>query len=285
MKALIVRNMRVFFRDKASVFFSLLAVLIIFALYLLFLGDVWTSELPQVEGAGNLMDSWIMAGVLAVTSMTTVLGAFGTMVDDRATRIVKDFKASPVGRGKIILGYELSSFLIGSVMSLLAFVLAEAYIVTRGGALLGFVPAMEAIGLILLSALCNTAFLSLIVGFIKTQNAFGTVSSIVGTLVGFLTGIYLPIGMLPDGVQFVIKIFPLSHAALLLRRVMMDTSLTQVFGGVPASIANGFKEQMGVVFRFGSTEVPVMVSLLILAGSAALFYLLSLLRFSRKTED
>jgi multidrug/hemolysin transport system permease protein len=169
-------------------------------------------------------------------------------------------------------------------MSLLAFVLAEAFIVSRGGALLGPVPALESIGLILLSALCNTAFLSLIVGFIKTQNAFGTVSSIVGTLVGFLTGIYLPIGMLPDGVQFVIKIFPLSHAALLLRRVMMENALAQVFGGVPAAIAGEFEEQMGVVFRFGNTTVPGYASLLILAGSAALFYLLSLLRFSRKAD-
>ncbi len=284
MRSLIVRNMKVFFRDKASVFFSLLAVLIIFALYLLFLGDVWTSELPKVDGARSLMDSWIMAGVLAVTSLTTVLGAFGTMVDDRATKIVKDFRASPTGRAKIVLGYELSSFLIGSVMSLLAFVLAEAYIVSRGGALLGAVPALETVGLILLSALCSTAFLSLIVGFIKTQNAFGTVSSILGTLVGFLTGIYLPIGMLPDGVQFVIKVFPLSHAALLLRRVMMENSLAQVFGGVPAAIAGEFEEQMGVVFHFGSTTVPGYVSLLILAGSTVLFYLLSLLRFSRKAD-
>jgi len=284
MRALIIRNMKVFFRDRASVFFSLLAVLIIFALYLLFLGDVWTSELPQVEGARTLMDNWIMAGVLAVTSMTTVLGAFGTMVDDRAKKIIKDFKASPTGGGRIVAGYELSSFFIGSIMSMLALVLAQAYIISRGGSFMGVWPMLEVIGLILLSALCNTAFLSMIVGFIKTQNAFGTLSSILGTLVGFLTGIYLPIGMLPAGVQFFIKIFPLSHAALLMRRVMMESSLTQVFAGAPAAVTQGFEEQMGVVFRFGDTAVPLAVSLAVLAGSTVVFYLLSLLRFSKAKE-
>ncbi len=284
MRALIIRNMKVYFRDKASVFFSLMAVLIIFALYLLFLGDVWTSSLPQVEGTRSLMDAWIMAGLLAVTSMTTVLGAFGTMVDDRATKVVKDFKASPIARGKIVAGYELSSFLVGSIMSLLAFVLAEVYIVSRGGALLGLVPALETVGLILLSALCNTAFLSLLVGFLKTQNAFGTLSSIIGTLVGFLTGIYLPVGMLPDAVQFMIKIFPLSHVALLLRQVMMEQSLTQVFSGAPEATVQSFEQEMGVVFNFGTQAVPTYVSLLIIVGSAAVFYLLSLMRFARKSD-
>lgn len=281
MRALIVRNMKVFFRDKASVFFSLMAVLIIFAMYLLFLGDVWTSELPQVSGARTLMDQWIMAGLLAVTSMTTVLGAFGTMVDDRAHQIVKDFKATPTSHGRLVAGYELASFFIGSIMSLLALALAEVYIVSRGGVLLGAGPMLEVIGLILFSALCNTAFLSLIVGFIKTQNAFGSASSILGTLVGFLTGIYLPIGMLPAGVQFCIKIFPLSHAALLLRQVMMESSLSQVFAGAPATVAQEFEEQMGVIFRFGDVTLSTGVSVAVLVGCTAVFYLLSLWRFSK----
>ena len=153
MKALIERNLKVFFRDKASVFFSLLAVLIIFLLYMLFLGDVWQQNLPKVAGTRAMMDSWIMAGVLAVTSLTTVMGAFGTMVDDRQNKIVKDFSASPVSRGKIVAGYEIASFLVGSIMSLLGFVFAEVYIVMRGGAMLAVGPALESIGLILLSAL------------------------------------------------------------------------------------------------------------------------------------
>ncbi len=282
MKPLIERNLKVFFRDKASVFFSLLAVLIIFMLYLLFLGDVWTSELPKVDGIKVMMDSWIMAGLLAVTSLTTVMGAFGTMVDDQQHKLVKDFNASPVARSKIVAGYEVAAFLIGSVMSLIAFVLAELYIVSRGGAPLAPLPALETVGLILLSTLCNTAFISFIVSFIKSQNAFGTVSSILGTLVGFLTGIYLPIGMLPSAVQFVIKIFPLSHAALLLRQVMMEAPMQQVFSLAPDAITDGFREQMGVFFRFGGHTLPAYASLLILLGTLALFYGLATLRFSRK---
>ena len=284
MSALIVRNLKVYFRDKASVFFSLLAVIIIFSLYLLFLGDAWASGLPNVPGVKPMMDSWIMSGLLAITSMTTVMGAFGTMVDDKVHKISKDFSASPAGRGKIVAGYEAASFLVGSLMSLVAFALAELYIVSRGGAALAIGPAAEVVGLILLSALCNTALISFLISFFKSQNAFGTASSILGTLVGFLTGIYLPIGMLPAGVQTVIKVFPVSHAALLIRQVMRAGPMEKVFAGAPAAMAQGFEEEMGVVFRFGGEALPAYVSLLILAGTAVVFYGLATFRFSRKAR-
>lgn len=284
MISLLSRNLKVYFRDKASVFFSLLAVLIIFAMYLLFLSEVWTQSLPKVEGVRALMDNWIMAGLLAVTSMTTVMGAFGTMVDDRAHKIIKDFNASPVSRGKLVAGYELASFLVGALMSLLMFALAEVYIMLRGGAALPPDRMAMAVGLIFLSSLCNTAMISFLVSFFTSQNAFGTASSVLGTLVGFLTGIYLPIGVLPDAVQVVIKVFPLSHAALLLRQVMMGDALQTVFTGAPAALSQAFEAEMGVVFRLGGHTVTAGESLAILVGTAVVFYLLSTLRFSVKSR-
>ena len=78
------RNLKLFFRDRAAVFFSLLAVLIIIGLYVLFLGDMVAGDLTGVPGGRFLMDSWIMAGLLAVTSVTTTMGAVGVVVDDRS---------------------------------------------------------------------------------------------------------------------------------------------------------------------------------------------------------
>ncbi len=284
MKSLIVRNLKVFFRDRASVFFSLLSVLIIFALYVLFLGDVWSAELPKVPGARALTDSWIMAGILAVASVTTVMGAFGTMVEDQANKIVKDFGASPITRGKVAGGYVLSSFLIGVLMTLIAFALSEVYVASRGGVLLAPAAAAQVLGLILLSTLSNTAMVSFLISFFKSMNAFGTASSILGTMIGFLTGIYLPIGMLPAPVQFFVKIFPVSHAALLIRRVMTEAPMQAVFKGAPDLIVRSFEDQMGIAFRFGGQILPVYVSVIILVGTALLFYALAIVRFSRKSR-
>lgn len=40
LKAMVIRNLKLYFRDKAAVFFSLLGVLIIILLYVLFLGKM-----------------------------------------------------------------------------------------------------------------------------------------------------------------------------------------------------------------------------------------------------
>src|SRR5690554_1465358 len=90
MKYLIKRNLMIFFRDKGSVFFSLLAVFIIIGLYILFLGDMIVKSMQDMQGARFLMDSWIMAGLLAVTPITTSLGAMGTILVDKKYGMYKD---------------------------------------------------------------------------------------------------------------------------------------------------------------------------------------------------
>ena len=98
------RNLLVFFKDKASVFFSLLSVFIIIGMYALFLGDVWTRSMSDITGARTIMDSWIVAGLIAVTSVTTTMGAFGAMVEDKTKKIIKDIHSSPLPRASIDRG-------------------------------------------------------------------------------------------------------------------------------------------------------------------------------------
>ena len=276
------RNILVFFRDKMAVFFSLLAVLIIIGLYTLFLGDVWTSSLPGVGNAGVLMNSWIMAGILAVTSLTTTMGAFGIMVEDRAKKMDKDFYTAPISRSHIAGGYMISALLIGLIMSFVALVIAQVYILLRGGALLTPLALLKTAGIIVLVSLTNTAMVTFLVSFFKSMNAFSTASSIVGTMIGFLTGIYLPIGSLPEAVQYVIKIFPVSHAAVLLRQIFMEQPMAEGFAGAPLDEVERFQETMGVTFRFGDTVVTPLISVAVLLLAAAVFYALSAWRLRKK---
>ena len=278
------RNLLVFFRDRSAVFFSLLASFIIIGLYVLFLGDVWSGNFNQFENAREMMDNWVMAGLLAVTTVTTTMGAFGTMVDDKQRKIDKDFYSSPVSRRSLAGGYVLSSFVIGLIMSLVTLVLAEVYIVAEGGAFMSLSSLVRVLGLILLADFTNTAMVFFITSFFSSQNAFATASTVIGTLIGFLTGIYLPAGMLPEAVQWVIKLFPASHAGALLRQVMMADPMAAAFTGVPEEYIAQFKEMLGVTFKFGSTEVSVLTSILILVISGLVFFGLAVLNISRKKK-
>lgn len=284
MIAFAVRNLRIFFRDRAAVFFSLLAVFIIIGLYALFLSDVWTAELEGFTGVRYMMDSWIMAGLLAVTSVTTTMGAFGVMVEDRSKKIYKDFSVTPVRRGGLAGGYVISAVTIGIIMSVITLILAELYIVSGGGELLDAGAMLKTLGMIVFSTIANTSMVLLIVSFFKSANAYATACTVIGTLIGFLTGIYMPVGNLPEGVQWVVKCFPPSHSALLFRRIMMEAPVSQSFSGAPEEVTDGFMHQMGVVFDFGGTDASPWVSVAVLAVSAAVFYALSVYVMSRKKD-
>jgi multidrug/hemolysin transport system permease protein len=56
---LIKRNLKLFFRDRTSVFFSLLAVFLIIGLYVLFLGNMMVNNLKSLlaENARFTIDS------------------------------------------------------------------------------------------------------------------------------------------------------------------------------------------------------------------------------------
>ncbi len=279
-----VRNLKVFFKDKAAVFFSLLSVFIIIGLYMLFLGDVWVESFKGMEGVGYLMNTWIVAGLLTVTSVTTAMGAFGTMVDDKVRKISKDFISSPIKNSSIVSGYVLSAVIIGIIMSIVALVLSEIYIVANGGELLSLAALAKVLGLIVIATIANVSIIFFITSFFNSLNAYTTASTIIGTLIGFITGIYLPIGNLPETVQWVVKCFPASHSGALFRQVMMEAPIAQTFNGAPETVVTEFEEVMGVVYRFGDTQVSPLISVFILLATSVVFFGLSIISVSRKNK-
>ncbi len=278
------RNLLVFFKDKASVFFSLLSVFIIIGMYALFLGDAWSSGMQDIPNARIIMDRWIVAGLIAVTSVTTTMGAFGTMVDDKSRKIIKDIHSSPMPRVNIAGGYILSAFVIGVIMCVVALVFCQLYLLSGEDTLFTGMQYLKIFGLIVLSTFSNTALVLFFVSFFESNNAFSIASTIIGTVIGFMMGIYIPIGQLPAGVQTVIKVFPPSHSALLLRQVIMEDAIKTGFEGAPAEAVNGFKEMLGVTFNVGDKIVTPMTSILFLIAAGFLLLGLSMLNLSRKKK-
>jgi multidrug/hemolysin transport system permease protein len=279
---LAIRNFKLFFRNKSSVFFSLLGAIIIIALYVLFLGDMVSGNIGEIPIKREVLDNWIMAGLLAVASITTTMGAFSIIVEDKESGRLKDFFAAPLKKSTIVGGYLASAVFVGIIMTLMVFVLAEIYIIAYGGKFLSALALLKIFGLILLSVMSSGCMVFFVLTFIKNSNAFGTASTILGTLIGFLTGIYIPMGILPVPVQWVIKIFPVSHAGVLFRQIMMEDALQRNFALAPTEAIAGFKESMGVVFDYGGYTAPFWLHLAVLAGTAIIFFALAVLKLSMK---
>lgn len=278
------RNVLLYFRDKAAVFFSLLAVIILIALYVLFLGDLTAKGLPDFPSKKQLLTSWFIAGILAVASMSTTLASFGILVEDRANKRNMDFYASPISRAKLLGGYILSALFIGFFMCTFIFIVADIFLLLSGEALLAFDKTIMLVGAILLSVGSSGSMVLLMVSFFKTSNAFAAASTVVGTLLGFLAGIYIPIGTLPDYLQTIIKLFPVSHSAALFRQILMEVSLVDAFSNAPLALKETFLFDMGVNYKISGVKVTKLFSVYYLIGTTILFFVLSLLVISRKRK-
>jgi multidrug/hemolysin transport system permease protein len=278
--SMIKRNLRLYFRDRTAVFFSMLGVMVILLLYILFLGSMIEGIASNVDpdAARFFMDSWIMAGLIAATSITTTLAGFGLMVDDKTKKISRDFMVAPISRAKLVLSYVISSIVIGLVMTLFTFFIAQIYIVAYGGKILSLLGILKMIVLIVISVSASSALVFFAVSMIKSVNAFSTASTLLGTLIGFLTGIYIPIGNLPSAVQWVIRIFPVSHSAAAMRQVMMDEAIDLEF--VPEQI----QLFLGIKFEYGTYQMSMMVHVLILIATFIIFNFISILLIRKQKE-
>lgn len=281
------RNLKIFFRDKTSVFFSLLSCFIILGLYILFLGDTYAEgmkDLLDKDTTKLLVGVWTMAGLIAVTAVTTALGSLEPMVNDRSTKVLKDFSASPIKRSSLTGGYLISTFMVAIIMTTMVFIATQLYLFSLGLEPYALGVYLKLLALIILAVIAGASMVVFIVSFFSSQSAFGVVSTIVGTLIGFVTGIYIPIGSLPSGVQTVVKLFPISHVALLFKQVMMGDLINSSFANAPAEASQEFSNVMGMSFSFGGKEFTELASVLLVLGYSAVFLIIAWFNLSKKRK-
>lgn len=282
MGALLGRNIKLFFRDKTQVFFSLLAVIIILTLHAVFLGDTITIGYEDVTGIEYLMDSWVIASILSVISMTATLGAFSVMVEDRARKAIKDFLVSPLRRNALPGAYFINAILVGIVMSLIALLIGEVYIVSSGGEWISFTQLAQVLAGVVVSTVSSGAIMFFMVSFLRSIGAFTAASTVVGTLIGFLVGAYIPIGILPESVQNVMRVFPTSYSASYFRTIMMEHPFEVAFDGAPDGAVEQFKERFGVHYILDGEPSTLELCIAVMAVTAVVFYVLAMLNITRK---
>jgi multidrug/hemolysin transport system permease protein len=270
------RNLRLFFRDRLNVFLSLLGALIVFLLYTLFLSNLQSSSIanafPQADEAHvrGFVDSWMFAGIVAMTSITTSLGALAVFVEDAATGRFRDFLVSPIRRWQLVLGYLLSTVVVALIMTLLVLAVSLTYLFLVDGVVLGVPEILRTLCWIVLSCVAFAALWAFIVSFVRTTGAFSGLATIVGTVIGFLAGAFIAVGLFPEAVRNVINALPFAQSAMLMRREFTAETLSTLVGGQPEAI-EALSAYYGITAFVGDWEVTVPFVVLVLTGSAVVF--------------
>lgn len=281
------RNMLLYLKDKSAVFFSLLSMLIIIGLTIIFLGKMNVDnilEMVSIERkvAEYLVNSWVMAGIIVVNSITVTLGVIGIMIEDEDRNRIASFWVAPISRVKIILGYILAAFIIGCIFCFITLVISQVYIYSAGGEFLGSMALIKSIIFIVINVFSSACFVFFIATFVHSTNAFSSISTIIGTLIGFIAGMYLPMGLLPNMVQKIVKLFPIVYGTSLMRGVYVKDAMENVFNGAPVEIINEYTDYMGITLSLGGQYINDTKKVLILLGSGFIFIVLSSIVLKKK---
>lgn len=277
---LVKRNFLIFIRDRGAVFFSLLSMLIIIVLMAVFLGNMNVDELLDLltryggirntqedrEHAQYLVLMWTIAGILVVNSVTVSLAVLGTMVTDAQEQRLMSFYTAPVKRIEIALGYIVTSVIVSAAMCFLTFILAEIWVWGKGWELPGMQEHIRITGLIILDSIAASAILYLAAMWVKSSSAWSAMGTVVGTLVGFVGAIYLPMGMLPEAVGKVLKCTPVLHGTALMRGLLTRQAVEVTFAGLDGQVAAGYREAMGITILWDESEISPLFSICFLAG-------------------
>ncbi|MEX3744172.1 ABC transporter permease [Lysinibacillus xylanilyticus] len=288
LSSLVQRNSKVFRRDKTQVFFSLLSVLIVLVLYAVFLQKMQVDAIEQMTEATpelvTMVNEWLVAGLLSMIAVSTTLAAYGVAVKDLESKAQADFLTAPISRATIQLSYVINALIIGCIFSFIALIGCEIFIVATGGELLSFRNFVNVVGILFLSVLLASVFNLFLVLFVNTQNSFSTLGTIVGTAIGFLCGVYVPVGALPTFAQNLIMYFPISHTTLLLRNAFMESSISKVFEGAPASQIDEYKKVYGIVYDLHGNILSTSTSIIIIIVSILVLAILSIIIFKKKNK-
>ena len=279
MLALLKRNFILYFRNRSGVFFSLLGALISFLLYIIFLQKNLTDAWSQLPDNTNLLNNWLMGGTLAVTGITTSFTALTQMVQDRENQVDQDIFLTDLGSWGLQVSYLISSIAISFVMQVFMFAVMGLYF--KESPVISHLPEIALI--MLLSSLLSSLINILLIYRFQSVDSLGKLATIVGTASGFLVGTYVPIGVLPDFAQIIMKCTPATYIASLYRQILMKERLETAFTG-NSSLLQEFQEKMGIQINWQEllTKEETYFIVVIICLVAILLWLLFVKVFSRR---
>ena len=279
MLALLKRNFILYFRNRSGVFFSLLGALISFLLYIIFLQKNLTDAWSQLPDNTNLLNNWLMGGTLAVTGITTSFTALTQMVQDRENQVDQDLFLTDLGSWGLQVSYLISSIIISFVMQVFMFAVMSLYF--KESPVISHLPEIALI--MLLSSLISSLVNVLLIYRFQSVDSLGKLATIVGTASGFLVGTYVPIGVLPDFAQIIMKCTPATYIASLYRQILMKEHLETAFTG-NSRLLQEFQEKMGIQINWQEllTKEETYFIVVIISLVAILLWLLFVKVFSKR---
>lgn len=271
MTTIISRNLNLYFKEKTTIFFSLLTSLIILVLYFAFLKQNYTDSLKSLKEGAQFADIWLLAGLLSVTGMTTTFQAMTQLVVDKTTGRMRAFRLTQTSRLSVFLGYFFSSVIIGILMQVAILAIGFGILIAVDGIGFSINQLVLTVLAIILNSLVSAALSLILLSGIKKRSSLTSLGTIIGTLSGFLSGVYIPMSALPEIGQNIIKFYPGAYSASLFRHILLADQFKITFASLSPDKLLDFKAAFGIGLSLnGQLTTAVSESILLLFATLGL---------------
>lgn len=265
MLTLTYRHLKLFLKDPANVFLCFISAVVILGLYVLFIRDfmieaILETQLP-VERIEEFVDSLMTCGLMVVVGCTGSLPITCLYVKDKQSGVMNDFYVSPVNRLSIFLSYELAAFLCSFILSLFTLLLVNGYFIFVYELAITMERWIFTIFILTLSAAISALMMMAGTLFFASPQAYASFANLCGVIVGFLAGVYIPIGYYPQAIRDFLYFFPLAQATSILKYQLNYHYLPSV---VPLASQSEFFAMFGCKMSYQGVYASVNQQILLL---------------------
>ncbi|MBO1004250.1 ABC transporter permease [Pseudogracilibacillus auburnensis] len=255
--ALWLRNVKLFFRNRVQLI--LLLIMPFFYLYLI------STIFKSVSIDDSI--SYVLAGIVIIVVFQTSLNIATSTIEDITSGYMKEVLVSPVKRIEIALGQMLSSTTIATFQGILILIIGY-FIGMKYSNLttpLAIICAMISIGFVF------SSFGLFLAASVKNAQTFQIISVAVTTPITFLCGVYVPLSLLPNGLQFLALLNPMTYATAFFRALSLEK--------LSLPTEELITEQLA--FKVSNFIITPQLGMVIVSLFGLLFIVLSTLIFSK----
>ena len=279
--ALIKRNTKLYFKDKAMFFTSLITPVILLVLYATFLRNVYVDSFRSaLDAAGVTVSEALINGcvggqlvssLLAVSCVTVAFCSNLLMTQDKVSGARHDLTVAPVKSGTLALGYYISTLVSSLTVNLAAAAVSMGYLAFTGWYLSAGDVLLILLDVVLL-VLFGTALSSCVSFPLSTNGQGSAVGTVVSAGYGFVCGAYMPISSFSDGLQKVLSFLPGTYGTSLLRNHALRGSLAEMSGlGFPDEVIEAIRDSIDCNLYFFGSKVGTGAMYAVLCGAIVLF--------------
>jgi ABC-2 type transport system permease protein len=257
-KAIFIRNLTNFIRDRTRFIFTIFMAVV----FLFIFSFVMKSAAIGVASPMN----YLISGVIIMSVFQTSLNNSMNIIEDISSGFMREILVSPISRWQISVGQVLSSSAIGVLQGLIIVIV---------GLFLGLqtdpVHFIEMIGVMILVGVAFSSIGLFLATLAKSSTTFQVLVTVVVMPLTFLSGAYIPTTVMPSFLLPVVYLNPLTYTTAIFRYISLRMEVLPATQLVKAGVAFNI---------YGFTVMPFF-SLIMIVVIGMLFLFLCVSRFNR----